>query len=282
MKPTIVAGLVTLSLTIVCAVTMRGAAPGDPAWNPKAAGAYMDGRAAWWSTWPNAQRDRGTFCVSCHTTVPYVLARPMLRRALGEPARSAPEVTLAENVSARVMAWRDVAPFYPDQTRGIPKTSESRGTESIIDALVLSIRDRESGHLSDDTRQALANMWALQMKTDAIAGAWPWLNFHLEPWESGDAPYFGASLAALAVALAPDGYADRPEIQDNLKALRTYFQREHARQPLFNKLMVLLASSRLRDLLQPDQTGAIVEVALAKQQSDGGWSTASLGSWKRV
>jgi squalene-hopene/tetraprenyl-beta-curcumene cyclase len=282
MKSTIAAVVVTLSLAIAGAGTLRGEAPGDPGWNPKAAAAYLDGRATWWSTWPNAARDRGTFCVSCHTTVPYVLARPALRRALGEQTSSAPETKLAENVSARVTAWKDVAPFYPDQTRGLPKTSESRGTESIINALVLTVRDRQSGHLSDDTRQALANMWALQMKTDAIAGAWPWLNFHYEPWESGDAPYFGASLAALAVALAPEGYAGRPEIQDNLKALRTYFQREHARQPLFNKLMVLLASSRLPDVLQPDQQAAIVDAAFAKQQADGGWSLASLGSWKRV
>ena len=70
-------------------------------------------------------------------------------------------------------------------------------------------------------------MWALQMKTDAISGAWAWLNFHYEPWESADSPYFGATLAALAIGQAPEVYADSADIQDNLKLLRTFFQREY-------------------------------------------------------
>jgi squalene-hopene/tetraprenyl-beta-curcumene cyclase len=125
-------------------------------------------------------------------------------------------------------------------------------------------------------------MWALQMKTDALAGAWPWLNFHYEPWESADAPYFGASLAAIAVGVAPNGYAGTPEIQDNVQALQTYVQREYGHQPLFNHLMILLASSRLPGLITSEQRDAIIAAALAKQQEDGGWSMASLGSWKRI
>jgi squalene-hopene/tetraprenyl-beta-curcumene cyclase len=283
MRASAVAGVLASSLVIISAfaVSVRGAAD-EPSWNPKAAAAYLDGRATWWSTWQNSQRDRGTFCVSCHTAVPYAMARPALRQPLGERERSAPEVKLADNVAARVMAWRDVAPFYPDQTRGIPKTSESRGTESVINALVLAIRDRESGRMQDDSRTAFANMWALQMRTDAINGAWPWLNFHYEPWESSDAPYFGAALAALAIGIAPEGYANKPEIQDNLERLRTYFQREHQKQPLFNHLMAMLASTRLPGVLTPEQRAAIADAAFAKQRDDGGWTTASLGTWKRV
>jgi hypothetical protein len=51
-------------------------------WNPKAAAAYLDRRQAWWMEWPRAQRDHGTFCVSCHTAVPYALSRSALRSAL--------------------------------------------------------------------------------------------------------------------------------------------------------------------------------------------------------
>ena len=40
------------------------------------------------------------------------------------------------------------------------------------------------------------------MKTRPNAGAWTWLNFNYEPWESPNSPYFGASLAALAVGSA--------------------------------------------------------------------------------
>src|SRR5215472_14171210 len=49
-------------------------------WDPKAAAAYLDRRQTWWIEWPRAQRDHGTFCVSCHTAVPYALSRSALRR----------------------------------------------------------------------------------------------------------------------------------------------------------------------------------------------------------
>src|SRR5207248_8284983 len=113
-----------------------------------------------------------TFCVSCHTAAPYAVARPVLRRMLGEPAPSAPEAKLIANVVKRVRMWREVEPFYPDQTRGLPKSSESRGTESILNALVLASRDAAAGTLTADTREAMAHMWALQFKAGDLKGAW--------------------------------------------------------------------------------------------------------------
>src|SRR5207249_3013252 len=43
-------------------------------WDQKAAAAYLEKRAGWWITWPVAGRDHETFCISCHTAVPYALA----------------------------------------------------------------------------------------------------------------------------------------------------------------------------------------------------------------
>ena len=96
---------------------------------------YLDGRQAWWQTWPEAERDHETSCVSCHGTVAYVLARPMLRPALGETGLSFPEMRLLEDVEKRVVLWNEVDPFYPDQRFGLPKASESRGVEAILNAL---------------------------------------------------------------------------------------------------------------------------------------------------
>src|SRR5262245_14307719 len=73
-----------------------------PPWSPQAAASYLDGRQNWWVTWPNAARDHETFCVSCHTTVPYALARPILRTTLGERDLSAAERGLLANVTKRV------------------------------------------------------------------------------------------------------------------------------------------------------------------------------------
>jgi len=220
--------------------------------------------------------------VSCHTAAPYAVGRPALRSALGEKGPSAAEQKLIENVVKRVTMWRDVEPWYPDQTRGIPKTSESRGTESVFSALVLAMRDAQAGQMSAEGRAAFANMWALQMKTQEFSGAWAWINFHYEPWESPNSPYFGASMAAVAVGTAPEGYASTPAIADNLKLLREYFKRESDKQNLFNRVMGLWASTKVENLLTREQQQAIVGDALQKQQADGGWSTASLGAYQRV
>ena len=63
-------------------------------WSGKAAAAYLDGRMIWWMGW-EALPAIMNFCVSCHTVVPYAMARPALRVALGEHAPSTPEQQLS-------------------------------------------------------------------------------------------------------------------------------------------------------------------------------------------
>src|SRR5436190_321742 len=93
---------------VLAAGAARAETPDQPSWDAKAAAAYLDGRAAWWMDWPSAARDHGTFCVSCHTAMPYAISRPALRAALGESARTPTESRLTENVAKRVREWRDV------------------------------------------------------------------------------------------------------------------------------------------------------------------------------
>src|SRR5436305_9319516 len=111
-----------------------GKSPAQTLWNARAAADYLDGRQAWWLKWPTAARDHETSCISCHTALPYALARPALREALAEQQVSDPERRLVENVVKRVQLWRDGDPFYPDQTRGLPRSSELRGTEAVLNA----------------------------------------------------------------------------------------------------------------------------------------------------
>ena len=277
--------VVTMVFLLAATMTVgagRGAEQASPGFDARAAAAYLDARAEWWASWPNAARDRGTFCISCHTTLPYALARPALGATFGERQPSAAETKIFGNLLTRARAWRDVEPFYPDQTRGIPKTSESRAIEAVMNAVVLSSRDARAGQLSDDTRTALGVMWALQMKTGPNNGAWTWLNFNYDPWESPTSPYFGASLAAIAVGSAPGGYAASPDIQDRVKALRAYFERQHASVSLHNQVMGLWASGRLTGVLTPALRQATIDAVFALQQADGGWSTSSLGNYQRV
>jgi squalene-hopene/tetraprenyl-beta-curcumene cyclase len=266
----------------LCAVTFRAEVKQPATWNRKAAAAYLDQRQAWWMSWPEAARDHETFCVSCHTVVPYALARPALRSALTETAISAGERKLLDNVTKRVLLWNDMRPFYSDEKVGPHKTPQSRGTESILNALILASYETQNPHPSKALTKAFQNMWAEQQKTGEKKGSWFWLNFHTQPWEADDSPYYGATLAAIAVASAPNQYRATPEIQGNLQSLREYLQSGYATQSSINRIFLLWASSKLPGLLQPDQQQSLIASILALQQQDGGWSLSSLvGNWKR-
>jgi squalene-hopene/tetraprenyl-beta-curcumene cyclase len=252
-------------------------------WDQRAAAAYLDQRAGWWMEWPKAARDHQTFCVSCHTAVPYALSRPALRQGLAEEAPSANERRLLHNVTKRVRLWKEVAPFYSDADRGVYKTVESRGTESVLNALILASNDVQNKRLSNDTRTALDNMWAEQQTTGDKAGAWLWLRFANEPWEADDSDFYGATLAAVAAGTAPENYRARPEIQNSVTMLRAYLNRECATQTPINRVALLWASTKLPGLLAPEQQTAIINEVRSKQQANGGWSLSSLvGAWKRA
>jgi squalene-hopene/tetraprenyl-beta-curcumene cyclase len=266
---------------IVCMATGLCAETATTEWSAKAAASYLDARVAWWMSWPTAARDHETFCVSCHTVLPYSMGRPALRGMLHEQGPSPVERKVIENVSKRVRMWEEVKPFYPDTEMGNPKTAESRGTESILNALVLANYDASSGNLSPDTRMAFDNLWAEQLHTGEARGAWNWLQFHNAPFE-GDSQYYGAALAALAVGIAPGGYKLSTGVQDNLQSLREYLVREQDSQVLMNRMILLWASTKITGLLTPAQQHALIDEALSKQQSDGGFSLSSfVGDWKR-
>jgi squalene-hopene/tetraprenyl-beta-curcumene cyclase len=245
-------------------------------WDPKAASAYLDQRAAWWMQWPTAARDHETFCVSCHTALPYALSRPALRKALGEEAPSINERKLLDNVRKRVRLWKDVQPFYSNKLFDMDKAAQSRGTEAVLNALILVTYDGPDGKLSDETRTAFNNMWALQQTTGDEKGSWSWQQFGLEPWEASYSRYYGATLAFVAVGTAPRTYRSTPEIQENLGLLREYLRREYAAQPLVNRVTLLWASAKVPGLLESAKQEALINEILSKQQADGGWSLTTL------
>jgi squalene-hopene/tetraprenyl-beta-curcumene cyclase len=259
-----------------------GTVPAAPAaqWSGKAAAAYLDGRIAWWMDWKAAARDHETFCVSCHTAAPYAVGRPSLRGALGEAAPSALERRLVDNVTKRVRMWKEMAPFYPTKDEGDPKGPESRGTEAILNALVLTRYDQAAGKPGADSRLALNNMWAEQIKTGDTRGALPWLQFHNAPWE-GDSQYYGAALAAVAAGSAP-GYAGLPEASEGVKLLSEYLVREQGSQVPINRATLLWASAKLRGLLTREQQKSIIDEIMSRQQADGGFCLCTMvGGWKR-
>src|SRR5439155_16826520 len=103
--------------------------------------------------------------------------------------------------------------------------------------------------LSADARAAFDNMWALQETSGPRAGAWSCLRFDLEPWEGRQSAYFGASLAALAGAIAPLQYRAGAAIRPRLDQLQAFLDRDYSRQPLANRSVLLWAATKWPGLI---------------------------------
>jgi squalene-hopene/tetraprenyl-beta-curcumene cyclase len=147
---------------------------------------------------------------------------------------------------------------------------------------MLASNDALTGQLSNDTRTALESMWSEQQTTGEKRGAWLWLRFANEPWEADDSDFYGATLAAIAVGTAPGNYRAKTEIQNNLKLLREYLNRQCAAQTALNRAVLLWAAAKVPGLLDTEEQETIIAELLGKQQPDGGWSLSSLsGEWKR-
>ncbi|MGC2450127.1 MAG: hypothetical protein WA477_20925 [Candidatus Sulfotelmatobacter sp.] len=272
-------------ITILAVVCMPGCsrspAKVSTSLNLNSAATYLDNRETWWTQWMGASRDHGTFCVSCHTALPYALARPALRAAINDPTPTANERALIDDVTKRVRLWKETEPYYSDEGYD-PKTTESRGTESVLNALVLAIYNSQDMGLNDDTHAAFANMWAMQKTAGEQKGSWDWLQFDQEPWEAKDSVYYGACLAAIATGVAPAHYSSSPEIQSNLAALREYLKGHAGSQSMINRVFLLWASTKMPGLLDAAGQRSMVQEVLNRQQEDGGWRLATIAwTWRR-
>jgi squalene-hopene/tetraprenyl-beta-curcumene cyclase len=234
----------------------------------------------WWQGWAPAQKDHGTICISCHTVVPYAMARPTLRQAADKTAMSAPEKVLMDSVEKRVRNWIQIAPFYSDLD-GRDKAAQSRATEAVLNAVILASYDVRQGYLRPITRTAFDAAWALQERAGEKAGAWKWQDFNLAPWESGESGYQGAALLAVKAEEAPDGYAAEPDAAPYLERLREYLKREYSSQPVMNQLYVLWASARSPGMITTAQQNLLLAALQGLQQPDGGWALSSLDQGNR-
>jgi hypothetical protein len=255
---------------------------GAGAWDKAAAAKYLDDREVWWQDWPKAQKDHGTICISCHTTVPYAMARPALQAALHEASAAAPESALIASVEKRVGQWSEVVPFYSDANDGPGKTAESHATEAVMNAVILLSYDASHGHPRAITRTALDEAWALQLQAGDDAGGWIWQNFHLSPWESNESSYQGAAMLMLELGTAPARAGRTAEDAHHEALLQGYLRKHYAGQPLLNRLYVYWASATSPGLLNAAQRVELLSQVKSLQQPDGGWKLASLDSIDRV
>jgi squalene-hopene/tetraprenyl-beta-curcumene cyclase len=243
-------------------------------WDKQAAAKFLDDRMDLWFDKARKLRtgEGTTTCVSCHTVVPYVLARPVLRKATGVIQPTPQEAKLLDQTRRRADTYGSHELL--DKSKGEP----SRGTEAVLNLLILSGEDARQNlpEPSGPTRKALAELW----KEQRADGAWNWLDTGLEPYEANDSPYYGAALAAIAVGVVP-GYAGGTGANDasGIGKLRSYLNGNYAGQNLYSRAWMLLATTRLAGLLSRDQVESLTTDLQSKQNADGGCSLYQLGPW---
>jgi squalene-hopene/tetraprenyl-beta-curcumene cyclase len=198
-------------------------------------------------------------CGTCHTNVPYLMARPALKQSSSDE-----EKAVRKFFEDRAAHWE----------RGRKGDKPRWDTEVVVTGVTLAFHDAATtGKLHPMTRKALDQMWALQK----AHGAWNWLKCNWPPLEHDD--YYGAVFAAVGVGIAPESYAKTEKARAGLEKLRAYLKK-NAAPNLHHRAWLLWASLRLAGLMTPSERDTTVKDLLVLQKADGGWSLPSLGDWK--
>lgn len=210
---------------------------------------FLDNTALDWT------KNRG--CFSCHSNFAYLYARPMI--SADAPAHQDVRQALEDLVSKR---WPDKKPRWD--------------AEVVTAAAALAHNDAHTTKkLHPLTRTALDRMWTVQQKDGGIR----WLKLSLPPMEWDD--HYGVTLAALAVGVAPDDYANTEQAKKGLDGLKRWLKANPPRN-LHHQMMLLWVATYLDGFLSDADKSAVKKAMLAKQLPDGGWSASSLGDWPRA
>ena len=266
-----------LVMAMIGAVTAPRSLAGQSDWDRPAAAQYLDDRIdLWFVRATQLQAGEGKVaCVSCHTVVPYLLARPALRKAMQITEPTSQEARLLDNVTRRVETWLSGASMSDAKHGG------EYGTEEVLNALILARHDADERRpqASEVTRKAFRQLW----ETQRSDGAWDWMDFAQEPDESAGARFYGAALAAVAVGTVPTLYGGGEAYSAYREGnLRGYLRENYSRQNLYNRVWMLLASARWPGLLTQPECEELIAKLRLKQNRDGGWSLYGLGPWRLV
>ena len=242
-----IAALAIVAADFPIPVPTKSDEPIAEAFSGAKAAEYLDGVGVNWT--------RHRKCITCHTNMPFLTARPLLPGDEG---------------------WKEVRTFLEKDVESWSNGEKPRGDAYVVaTAFALAFNDaQQTGKLHTDTRAALDRMFDVQLKT----GEWKWLKCNWPPLEHDD--YYGATVAALAVGIAPGDYAKSGKAKAGIEKIKGYFKRTQA-PDLHHSAMLLWASTKLEGLLSKEEQAKIVKTLKAKQQKDGGWSLPSLGNYDR-
>jgi squalene-hopene/tetraprenyl-beta-curcumene cyclase len=270
---------IALAFTVFVATgaAQQAPSPGDSSgsWDPAAAAAYLDARMELWFAKGNKLKTGAseTVCVSCHAGLAYALSRPVLRHLMHVAAPSPQEARLIDETTRRVETYGTHQVLYDFNER---RQTESRGTEAVLNAVILTSADRARNlrEPSAATKKALARLW----ETQRADGRWDWLEFGLEPWETTESAYHGATFAAFAAGPVPGPHDEAATA--GIERLRTYLSTNYPAQHLYNRTWALLASTRLKGVITAAQRDALIDELVRAQRDDGGWSLEAMGPWR--
>jgi hypothetical protein len=181
------------------------------AWSPERAFQYLEMRQQQWMDWKPAMQKSGVVCVSCHTGLPYLMARQALHVKTQRPLEQA----ITDSVKARLLASDPPA-----------KMLSNAGVDAVMSLTILSRERTKKDPLRDEDRAALKWLTANQLPN----GAWTWFKLDAHPVESDHSDYFGAALAMLALRAYPEW--------EGAAATREFLRREAQGQPLHNRIAV--------------------------------------------
>ncbi len=196
-------------------------------------------------------------CFTCHTNYAHLYAVPSTvttESAAVEVRRFAEELI--------TQRWEEKGPRWD--------------AEVVATGAALAFNDAATtGHLHPLTRKALDRMITLQRED----GGFTWIKCDWPPMESDD--HYGATLAVIAIGVAPDGYARTELAERGMSRLREYFKKNPG-PTLHHRAMILWGDSYIGGLLTAEEKQQILSQLKGLQKADGGWGLATLGDWKRA
>jgi squalene-hopene/tetraprenyl-beta-curcumene cyclase len=199
-------------------------------------------------------------CATCHTTVAYLMARPLVGQSDDRAAWNEVRETVKNFANEGISRKAPLAPFIVGAT-----------------VAALTVGDTLSGReLQPDTRALFDFMWASQ----GADGAW------VIPQNAGNLPFlerdphYLAFMVALAVGYAPGRYYEDPRARAGFAKLQGFI-RNNLPSNAHDKAVLLWASVRTPGLLNAQERSEYVRSLLALQKEDGGWALPSLGTWPR-
>jgi len=220
-------------------------------YSEKRAKAFLDDTSLKW-----ARQNR---CGTCHTTIPYLMARPLLGGA--NPA-----------------AWNEVRAAVSDfASDRIAKQAPDAAFIAGSSVAALAVGDAASGRpVQADTRALFDYLWASQ----GSEGAWVVPQKGMLPFLERD-PRYIAFMVALGLGYTTGRYYEEdPRGRVGFAKLQGFI-RNNLPSSVHDKAVLLWASIRTHGLLSKKEQEDYTHSILALQRDDGGWALPAMGSWLR-